>query len=263
MPSVQQAESCDSITAAISKRYTLLDFLRGMAVISMVTYHAMWDLVNIFGINLQWYNGTLGFVWQQSICWLFILLSGFCCSLGKSTAKRGLVIFASGVLVTLVTLTVMPENRIIFGILTFIGCAMLITAFSDRIIGKIPSRVGVMVSVLLFALFYNLRDGVVGIGKFILPLPRVLYSNIVGTFFGFMENGFYSADYVPLLPWLFLFLAGYFTFDIIGGRSRLDKIANVYVRPINFIGRHSLVIYLIHQPVIYVILSFIFTGKIF
>ncbi|MDE7404312.1 MAG: DUF1624 domain-containing protein, partial [Lachnospiraceae bacterium] len=66
-----------------SFRYGVLDGIRGFVVISMILYHACWDLVYIFGKDWSWYRGRGAYIWQQSICWSFILLSGFCWSLGK------------------------------------------------------------------------------------------------------------------------------------------------------------------------------------
>ncbi len=74
-------------------RYELLDSIRGLVLISMILYHACWDLVYLFGKNWSWYQGTGAYLWQQSICQTFILLSGFCWSLGKKPAKRGLIVF--------------------------------------------------------------------------------------------------------------------------------------------------------------------------
>lgn len=63
-------------------RYRLLDELRGLDLISMMLYHGMWDVVFLFGVAQKWYTGRPGFVWQQSICWVFILLSGSACRWG-------------------------------------------------------------------------------------------------------------------------------------------------------------------------------------
>ena len=49
----------------------------------MIAYHACWDLVYLFHADWDWYRGTGAYIWQQSICWTFILLSGFCFSLGR------------------------------------------------------------------------------------------------------------------------------------------------------------------------------------
>lgn len=63
-------------------RYRLLDELRGLDLISMMLYHGMWDVVFLFGVAQKWYTGRPGFVWQQSICWVFILLSASACRWG-------------------------------------------------------------------------------------------------------------------------------------------------------------------------------------
>ena len=59
-------------------RYALLDELRGLDLVSMMLYHACWDMMFLFGIWMDWYAGMPGRLWQQTICWVFILLSGFC-----------------------------------------------------------------------------------------------------------------------------------------------------------------------------------------
>ena len=58
-----------------STRCALLDELRGLDLISMMLYHGMWDLVYLFGVRAPWYGSWQGELWQQSICWVFILLS--------------------------------------------------------------------------------------------------------------------------------------------------------------------------------------------
>ena len=83
-----------------SGRYALLDELRGLDLVSMMLYHGCWDLVNLFGIQADWYYGLPGHLWQQSICWVFILLSGFCVQLGHHTLRRGAQVFGAGALVT-------------------------------------------------------------------------------------------------------------------------------------------------------------------
>ena len=93
-----------------SLRYRLLDELRGLDLISMMLYHGMWDVVFLFGVAQKWYTGRPGFVWQQSICWVFILLSGFCLPLGHHPFRRGAVVFGAGALVTAVTLLFLPED---------------------------------------------------------------------------------------------------------------------------------------------------------
>ena len=65
-------------------RYALLDELRGLDLVSMMLYHACWDLVFLFGVEMKWYAATPGHLWQQSICWVFILLSASACRWGTT-----------------------------------------------------------------------------------------------------------------------------------------------------------------------------------
>ena len=70
-------------------RVAALDALRGLTILSMAAYHACWDLVYIFRMDWGWYRSGAAYLWQQSICWTFILLSGFCWSMGRRPLRRG------------------------------------------------------------------------------------------------------------------------------------------------------------------------------
>ena len=147
-------------------RYALLDELRGLDLISMMFYHGMWDLVFLFGLPVQWY------IWQQTICWIFILLSGFCVPLGHKTARRGAEVFGAGALVTLVTWALMPADLVLFGVLTFLGSAMLLTALVRPLLDRVPAGVGLAVSAALFFLTRNVNQGFLGFeGLLLAPVP--------------------------------------------------------------------------------------------
>ena len=109
-----------------SRRYFALDGIRGLALLNMIAYHAVWDLVYLFGFNLQWYHSEGAYIWQQCICYTFIFLSGFCEPLGKKKLKRGVTVFSLGFLIVLATLIAIPQNRVRFGVLTLIGSCMLL-----------------------------------------------------------------------------------------------------------------------------------------
>ena len=235
-------------------RYALLDELRGLDLVSMMLYHACWDLVFLFDVNMRWYAGTPGRLWQQTICWVFILLSGFCAPFGRYMLRRGTVVFGAGAVVTLATLVFMPEGRVIFGVLTFLGAAMLLTGVLEPLLKKVMPAVGLAVSAVLFALTYHLDERWLGFGGLRLALPDAWYANYFTAFFGFLPFDFYSTDYFGLLPWLFLFWAGYYLHKAVG-RRRMEPLRRPVCPALGWMGRHSLLLYLLHQPVIYGVLS--------
>ena len=234
----------------VRSRSGLLDSLRGLTVINMVLFHAMYDLVFIFGIQAGWFHGIGARIWQQAICCTFITLSGFCAALGKHTVRRGLIVFGIGAAVTLVTLLFMPEELIVFGVLTLIGSCMLLTGALKSALLKIPPAVGLAVSFALFGFTRSAGNG--GLGIFfhkLITLPEWLYHDYLTAYFGFPQPGFRSSDYFPLIPWLFLFLSGFFLYGLCG--KKLLSLPWKGIGGLNFIGRHALEIYVVHQPVIY------------
>ena len=125
-------------------RYPLLDVLRGFALVNMILYHALWDVVNLFGVSIPWYNGNLADIWQIFICVTFIVLSGFCTRFNdKNKMRRGVTVLMSGMIVSAVTIIIMPaSDSIYFGILTLIGSCRLITAFSEKWLLKVNHGLG-------------------------------------------------------------------------------------------------------------------------
>ncbi len=229
-----------------------LDTIRGITLLSMMLYHTCWDLVFLFGKKIPGYSGLGGYVWQQSICWTFILLAGFCWSLGSHHLKRGLIVSGSGILITFVTLLVMPESRVIFGVLTLIGSCMLLLIPKEKLLLKLRAEIGLAGSFLLFLLFRNVNTGYLGSENWnILKLPDGFYENLFTTYLGFPQKGFFSADYFSLLPWFFLFLTGFYLYQLVQKNHMMEKLFSWGVPGFDVIGRHSLLIYLLHQPVVF------------
>lgn len=241
------------------KRIRLLDDLRGITLISMILYHATWDLVYIFGVNWKWFYTSAAYVWQQSICWTFIFLSGFCWSLGKRKLRRGLIVSGAGLIVSLVTELATPNQRIRFGVLTLLGICMIVMVFLEKLIVNIPTQAGFLGSIVCFLVTRNINRGYLGFERLnLVALPDELYHmGDIATLMGFTDVGFYSTDYFSVCPWIFLFVAGYFGNRIAAERRLLEKIEDWSLpgRMWGIIGKQSLTIYMLHQPVIYLGLS--------
>lgn len=240
-------------------RYLILDEIRGLAILNMIAYHACWDLVYMFGQNWAWYQSDAAYTWQQGICWTFIFLSGFCLPLGKQKWKRGMTVFTCGLVITAVTLLVMYDDRVIFGVLTLIGSSMLLTTLSEPLLKKCPPAAGFIGSLLFFLLTKKINSGYLGFGSLkLLALPKGLYQNLFTTFLGFQAPGFYSTDYFSLIPWLFLFLAGFYFYAFMQKKNLLGHLRGGRIRPLQVLGQHSLPIYMVHQVLLYAVFSILF-----
>ncbi len=240
-------------------RYRLLDEIRGLTLISMILYHTCWDLVYMFHVKAPWYETRGAYYWQQSICWTFIILSGFCWHLGKNKLKHAGKIFFAGLLVTAVTLLFMPQDRIVFGVLTFLGTAAFIVLAAEKVLNKVQPCPGLLFSLCMFGLTKQVGSGYLGTGFFrILKVPAAFYRNWFTTFLGFPHTGFYSTDYFPVFPWIFLYIAGYYMYRWMERNDLFLIFDRSICGPVGVMGRHSLFIYLLHQPVLYLVFSFIF-----
>ena len=106
--------------------------------------------------------------------------------------------------------------------------------------------------------------GYLGIGELqLFELPRRLYSVPFLFPLGLPGPGFYSADYFPLIPWIFLFWAGLFLWRFLRPYAEETVRGWPACRPLVWLGRHSLWVYLLHQPVLlgFIFLLSILTGS--
>ena len=244
----------------VSNRYYFLDLIRAITLINMIAYHALYDLVYLHQISIPFYTGKVGYLWQQSICWTFIFLSGISFHFGKHPVKRASILTMSGLLITVITLLFMPELPVFMGILSFMGMAWFCMILIQPLTKKLQPAYGFGLAIILFIFSRNINSKSLGFESFhILDLPDFLYQSPVGFIFGFPTDHFISGDYFSLFPWFFLYLAGYYLWELL---KRNDTILNLLQKGslplLNQIGRHTLPIYLIHQPLLLLLFELIF-----
>jgi uncharacterized membrane protein len=236
-----------------------IDLIRGIAILMMVVYHTVFDL-SFFAIFPVDATGGFWRYFAYATASLFLLvvgvslvvshdraastLAGF--PLAKKFLLRGAGIFALGLLVTLATWLYLPQGYVVFGILHLIGVAVLLSPLFFRF-GKWNLALG-LVCITVGYLLAPLRGP-----TFLLPL-------------GIMPPGFYSVDYTPLFPWLGVVLIGIGIGSVLyaGGARQfaIRPLPEIFVAPLSFLGRHSLLIYLLHQPVIILILGLVAGTKV-
>lgn len=233
----------------------MIDELRGIAIILMVAYHLFYSAAFLF--NMEW--GRAAYIsttpMEPFIAITFIFLSGFCCSLSHNNLIRGIRLLFIAFAVTLVTVFFTPGNEIYFGVLHFLSIAMIIYSLLEKAVKRLPPLVGALVCFMLYLLFWGVPHGYLGVGFLRLcKLPEVLYTNDFTAFLGFPSQSFFSADYFPIIPHLFLFLCGCFL-GLLGKAKGYPKFLKpLRIRPLAFLGRHSLLIYVVHQVVIVAVL---------
>ena len=224
-----------------------LDALRGVCILCVLVVHFLFDLSFFGGLDLTlpaWYV----FIQEYGGA-IFVVLSGVCVTLGSKSVRRGLIVFACGMLITAVTygmyrLGMSGADVVVkFGVLHLLGVCMLVyPAFK-----KLPPAMLTVLGLVIAITGYAIR-GVVVPQHWLFPL-------------GLTYEGFTSSDYFPLFPQLGYFLIG----AAIGKTAYREKRTLLpgsfqktgIARFFCWCGRQSLFIYLLHQPIVYGLLEFV------
>ncbi|TGC09786.1 heparan-alpha-glucosaminide N-acetyltransferase [Methanolobus halotolerans] len=236
--------------AHLQKRFWEVDVFRGIAIIFMVIYHVFFDLEYLGVYESGVRSGILLFIGRGAAI-TFIFLVGLSLTLSYSRArhfsdkgqnlfpkylKRGAAIFSWGLVITLVTGFFLERGMVVFGILHLIGVSIVL-AYPFLKYRVKPLSVGLAI---LFMGFFTQNAYV--------DFPWLLW-------LGLKPFGFYSLDYFPLIPWFGLVLLGVFAGNnlYLGYRRQFeirDLEYNPLIRLLDYLGRKSLFIYIVHQPVI-------------
>ena len=220
------------------KRIEIIDALRGFAVVLMVCHHFLYDLVTFLDAPDRFFSNRVFDVLQPFFAGVFIVLCGVSSNFSRSNIRRGIITLCFALGVTGVT--VLLEMPIVFGILHLLSFCMLFYGILQKLIEKIPGIPFFVISVLLAI-----------ISAYCVNNIPVQSDNL--WIFGWTGKDFLSYDYFPLFPWLFVFLAGTVIGRYIAGGNFPAKFYTVKIPVFSTIGRHALIIYIVHQPVLYLI----------
>ncbi len=218
------------------KRIQLIDALRGLAVLLMVVHHFLYDLTAFCGAPWWLFSNPVFDVLHYIFAGLFILLSGVSSNFSRSNVKRGLKALACALAITAVT--VWMDMPILFGVLHLLGACMVLYGLTRKLWERLPAWVAPALSLAGIVLTGRLANGVESASHYLWML-------------GWTYDGLVSTEYFPLLPWAFVFLLGAW----LGKYIKAGKFPAWFYRadcpPLAAVGRHSLMIYVLHQPVLY------------
>lgn len=243
--------------ASKSSRVYMLDEIRGFAILCMVVYHAMFNLKYSFGVDVPIFFESWFDIIRDIFAGAFIFISGIMCRYSHDNVRRGAQCFFLGMIISFVVPFFSAEIK--FGILHMLGISMMLYGLLSGALEKIPPIVGFSVFALLAAFTWNASNGFVGFGgSFRWDFPQKAHD--VGVLYplGILPNKFYSSDFFPLMPWLFVFLAGSFMGYWFKNGSMPRMFYNSHCKWIAAVGRATIWIYILHVPLIYGIFSLIF-----
>lgn len=230
----------------MKQRIWELDAARGLCIIAMVVIHFIYDAVSFFGLvhwtYAPWFTDLMN--WGGIV---FLLISGICATLGTRCVHRGLIVLSCGMVITAVTAAMYRlglADRIImiyFGVLHCLGLCMVLWHF----LKALPSWALALLGVGLTGLGLWMRS-------FTVEVPYFFW-------LGLITPAFESSDYFPLLPNLGFFLLGAFI-----GRTLYRQKQTLFpgidprkplIRFFRACGQHSLMIYMLHQPILALIIT--------
>jgi len=242
------------------KRISLFDGIRGICIIMMVLHHLIFNIRHFnflqgTGANrlaLSIYNGAALpwlMIFFQS---LFIFLTGMSSKLSRNNFRRSGKIAAAALLVTAATTVLFyPDSGIFFGILHFMAAASLIYALIDKYFPIMFRKYWLApIYFALFVLFHHWTTTI----ELTFRTINIFGLQFDPVIFGFMPPHFATADFFGIFPWIFMFFVGALFGELIKSGKLNDTLEKIRLPFLDKIGTKTLLIYIIHQPVLFVLL---------
>ena len=222
-----------------SQRHGEIDVLRACAIVLMVLFHLVYDLKEFAGVRIDYQSPFWFFIGKASAL-LFIFISGLSSGFSRSPVRRGVKVLIYGMVITLVTYLFMKDEYVRFGILHFLGVTMILSSLLVRL----PSWTlwGLAGSSAVLGFWFKEQ-----VLKTSLLLPL-----------GLMYDGFGSMDYYPLFPYLAVTLLGILAYRLFYAQ-RTESLFPFQLNSkwIKWLSRNSLSIYLVHQPLLLLVIFLI------
>lgn len=236
-----------SSPAPCSNRIARIDEVRGILILLVLFYHLIYDIGLFFPAALPhlWLLTDRFRLLRAVVPAFFILLCGVCTRLSRSNLRRGLCCAALALVIRLISGWVSPACPIRFGILHLLALCLLLWVPLHPLLGRLPPWVGILCGAVVFWLAFRLEQGTfAGI-----PLPAAWWDHPWLLWLGLPCRRVLSADYFPLLPWGGLFWAGCALARYLFSSPCLDRLRQSRSTGMARLGRHTLALYLFHQPV--------------
>ena len=223
-------------------RLAEIDILRGCAIILMIVSNFVTDLQYFFNYSA---HETVWYWFARATAFMFIFLAGISLVLSHNRTeqkapfikyfKRGLFIFSLGMLITIATFIFIPNNYVRFGVLHLIGVSIILSYLFLRLKNN----------------YLNLFFGIIFV-LFGFLFQKITFNSDLFFIFGIISKTFSSVDYFPLFPWFGVVLLGIFAGRVLYAHHKpvFNFKENIITKLFSFLGRNSLMIYLIHQPIL-------------
>ncbi|CDF59357.1 heparan-alpha-glucosaminide N-acetyltransferase [Thermobrachium celere] len=214
-----------------------IDLFRTIAIILMIIFHFVYDLNEFVGVDINYETGIWYFLGKAAGL-LFIIISGISSNFSKKPIKNAFKIFIYAFLINIISYILFKDSYIRFGVLHFLGT---MTIFSV-ILNKVKTYLLILIQVLAYIIY------------------RVVLHVFVSTYllipFGFTYSGFVSIDYYPIIPYIIYYILGILIYRLVYKKGKRILPIEIKSRIIEGISKKSLEIYLLHQPVILLVLYF-------
>jgi len=222
----------------VKTRLYWLDTWRGITVLAMMLFHFSYDLHYFQLVSIDIYRGDFWRISRYAIVSSFLVLVGISLYLAhtptiqwRKLAKRVAILGLLALVVTLVSMQLFPKRWIYFGVLHFIGVASIVGVFFVKI-PWVALAIGILIVVGYIYDFVSM-GWLYTWAQPLLGLPR------------------FTEDLVSMVPWMGAVLIGIGIARFLPqGPSQPLRYANAF----DFLGRHALIVYMVHQPILFALL---------